>query len=337
MKNVKLKNLKGFTLIEMLLVMVIISIVLVMGVNYLQQRALNMRIDKTTTQMQQILNASLAYYIANGRWPQNMSELYGFYIPGPITSPWGSDYTLVAYAPPNPNPPPATLALPLMYVYTPVTAGASTPSVANIIAGSLPLAYATAASGSSSAPPASGTACSGSAACNVVAAVNIPGQNLNNASAVNFAGVYHNGACVPAPQCPVDPNSGITMLPSIMVAPVSVSGVNDDPGAGPVNVYPISSFTAYAVSDGTSSPTANDPRDCYPVGTTNTTACQNLQNVPPTGTPTYWRVCLNLTTERGQVDPQNAPWGIDTGTVMAFTRCVINNEPAGSDFTVWSR
>ena len=38
--------------------------------------------------------------------------------------------------------------------------------------------------------------------CEVVAAVNIPGQNLNNAGAVTFAGLYYHGGCVPVPQCP---------------------------------------------------------------------------------------------------------------------------------------
>src|SRR3990167_4197367 len=59
----------GFTLLEMLLVLVIVAALLVIGMNYMQQKATAMRIDRTALQMQQILNAGLAYYVSNGKWP----------------------------------------------------------------------------------------------------------------------------------------------------------------------------------------------------------------------------------------------------------------------------
>lgn len=311
MSNKKIIRIRGFTLIEMLLVMVIVSALIFMGVRYLQQKTLNTRIDRTITQMQQILNASLAFYVANGHWPSAVQELQDAkYLPSkpsPYMAPWGRQY----YIDTN-----GTGTSPI-YVYTYIkTAGNDTSFVANTIAGSLPLGY-TSTSGDS--PPASGTCAPGSTLCGVVGMANIPGQDLNNASAVNFGSVYHNGACVPAPQCPVGTN-GNPMTPEILVAPVSLSGVNDP--NNPTSVYPISSFTAYVT---TSSPVpAPDP--CP--GSTST-ACEKTVGTAEN----YWRVCMEVITEKGKVNWDG--WG-KSATAMAITRCSISGEPSGSDFSVFA-
>jgi len=67
----------GFTLIEMLLVLIIVSMIIYMGLGYLQQRTVQIRMDRTSLQMQQILNAGMAYYIANSTWPANLACLQG--------------------------------------------------------------------------------------------------------------------------------------------------------------------------------------------------------------------------------------------------------------------
>src|SRR5258708_34066525 len=76
--------MKGFTLVEMLLVATIISLIIYAGFSYFQQRTLQMTINRTSMQMQQILNAGLAYYVANSTWPvaavstaTNLSTLQG--------------------------------------------------------------------------------------------------------------------------------------------------------------------------------------------------------------------------------------------------------------------
>ncbi len=326
--------MKGFTLIEILLVLVIISMIIYLGVGYVEQRALSARIDRTSLQMQQILNAGLAYYVANGNWPPNspnsaISYLQGSYLPPQnvlLQSPWGQQYVAIG----SEGTPPAQF-----FVYTEVTAGKSTTSVANIIAGQLPMAYTTSEAPTANAPPASGTACAASATtCYVVSSVNVPGQNLNNASAVNFAGLYHHGGCVPVPTCPVDKN-GFQMTPEIMVVPVSVSGVNDpQSGNNPPNVYPISSFTAYAVGDnGASTPNGTSPPACDNNGSA--PSCKT--NLQTSGTAAaYWRVCLQVVTQQGNVVTTNSSqWG-NLVTLMAITRCAIQNEPSGSDFSVFS-
>lgn len=300
----------GFTLIETLLVMVIISMMIYAGINYYQQRTLQMKIDRTSTQMQQILNAGLSYYVAHNEWPATMADLQGTYLP-PATvtlkNPWGKDYSIAS-------------SVSLFYVYTQTESqgSAGAMAAAKVIAGTLPLAYTTKAAGT---PPAAGTDCTANAPCSIVAAVNIPGQNLNNARAINFAGLYKHGGCVPVPKCPVDTN-GTTMTPQIFVAPVQVAGTFDG-GLSNSNppVYPISSFSAFAVG-----PTAS-PGACNTGGTT--PACSG----GGPGTPTYWRVCMQVVTERGLVSATN--WG-DNQRLMALTRCVSDNEPAGSTFDIYA-
>lgn len=328
----KIKNLvKGFTLIEMLLVMVIISIILYASINYIQQRAQQQRIDRTSAQMQQILNAGLSFYIANGTWPPDIGTLQtqGYLPISPIKNGWGEDYVIGQGS----GPQTGTFATPppMFYVWTAVTqAGGATGTAAanaNAIAGNLPLGFSTPTAASGTTPPAPGTCDASSTTCYAVAAVNIPGQNINNARAMNFAGIYHHGGCVPVPQCPVDV-TGQTMTPQIMVVPVSVSGVYDANTPTPTNVYPISSFTAYAT------PPAANPGPCEDGG--EAVACQ-----PQGGAAnTYWRVCLQVITEKGDVAKANtatgkSAWG-QYATMAAFTRCQVTGEPVGSPMSVFS-
>lgn len=328
-------RMKGFTLIETLLVLVIISAILYMGMTYFQQKATQMRIDRTTLQMQQILNAGLSYYVANGQWPVNAGSTVDItttpanllqangYLPSGVTisSPWsGTDYVIFTDAKSR------LFTVFTRVVSSGVVAGAA-PSVAKIIAGTLPLAYT-----SSAPPPTPMAACAAaSTSCYVVASINIPGQNLNNATAVNFAGVYRHGGCIPVPTCPVDA-SGNTMTAQVQVVPSSVSGLND-PNTS--NTYPISSFTAYAKGPAANPPACADSASPPPPCSTSP-----LQGPPP-ASGQYWRACLQVVTEKGNVQTTNTSTGnaaTDYGSnvsLMAITRCSINNETSGSQFTVY--
>lgn len=337
-------NIFGFTLVEMMLVLVIISILIWGSIGYMQQRSLQMRMDRTSIQMQQILNAGLAYYVTNGSWPlaqdgssSSLSMLIGTYLPPTImNNPWNQPYQIAVYSPP-PSPE-QNIPPPLFYVYTAVKSSSATlgsaTAAANVIAGTLPLSYtSTDTSGSATQPPSSGATCgAGSTTCYVVASVNIPGQNLNNARAVNFAGLYKHGGCIPVPQCPTDPTGATVMTPQVMVVPVSVSGINDQSSSSQ-NIYPISSFTAYAKG--------NTPLDVSPpmcLGSTSVTGgndCSVAANVGTAATA-YWRACLKIITEKGDVQATRSDqWGQNV-TLMAITRCAASNEPAGSTFDVYS-
>lgn len=330
------KKISGFTLLEMLLVLAIISSIMIMLLGYVTQKGDELRRDRLTLQTQQLLNIGLTYYVNNGKWPQKGTDpktpeiidathplVTEGYLPAAPKSPWGKDF-LISNDPVTGK----------FSVETDVTKTVDR----DIVAGRLPFATANPAD------------------TKLIAAVNIPGQNLNNARSVNFAGIYHPGACVPAPKCPLG------MSPDIMVIPVSVSGLNDE---GKKNVYPISSFTGYAYGEWSSiypkttpvKPTDGAPALCNspydqptPCEAGNEGYVDPITRtiVIPKGTidndTAYWRVCLNIITEKGDVNnpnPDDLPpqkkhweWG-GSVSVLAITRCVPKNEPSGSNFKVW--
>lgn len=345
----------GFTLLEAMLVLAIVGSVLVMAINYGSRQIAQQRLDKTAIQMQQILNAGLAYYTTYGTWPggtcvfasnsttnsanwSNLSSLTtAGYLPTTMgLSPFGYSYAITC----------DSITNGVFYVITQTSSMAS----ALAIAGELPVGYLSDQYGN---PQTTGTY--------VTAQVTIPGENLNNARSVNFSGVYHHGACVPVPNCPgYDPtatppgckNGGThCMTPEIIVAPVGMSGVSDKPSSplpSPYypSTYPITGFTAYAYGPGTA------PMDCL-TGTTATdctgTALQSTASSSnnPLGTGIaspnglYWRVCLQVVTQKGIVSTTNTATGANAwgqyASLMVITRCVPPNEPFGSDFGVYTQ
>jgi hypothetical protein len=180
--------------------------------------------------------------------------------------------------------------------------------------------------------------CDGTTTCNVVTTVGVPAQNLNNARSVNFSGIYKNGGCVPVPVCP----SG--MVPQIMVSPVSVSGLYE--GMNGTNgtsgdAIPLTSFTAYATGpadysfDAQTGPdncvnlATNPGRYCY--SNLDVTSNPQVKEYLPDGR--YWRVCLEIVTEKGKLAGSN--WKMQSGSVMAITRCAPPEEPSGSNENVF--
>lgn len=354
------KKFDGFTLFEMLLVLVIISSIIFMMMTYLTTKTDESKRDLTVMQYEQILNAGLAYYINNSAWPTTIDQLQtGNYLPKKtITNPWQSEYTFYN------DPTSGTFSICSVVSGAVIGSGTTTNNTAviesGIIAGRLPLAYTidisagtsgTAPTCPANAPDPTAAPCTGTGtSCALVSTVNIPGQNLNNARSVNFAGLYHNGACVPAPVCP-NPYDAATnptgMKPAIIVAPVAVSG-NYEGGS---SVFPVSSFTAYAVGGvvSASSPAgtpAAQPIKCTDSATVSSGTTCDKTNGGDGGltSGTYWRVCLDVVTEKGRIgDVASEPpppanptvWDINSGTVMVITRCVPNNEPTGSGFNVF--
>jgi prepilin-type N-terminal cleavage/methylation domain-containing protein len=295
---------KGFTLIEMMLVLGIIASIIAMLAKYSMMRAEQIRIDVTAVQMQQILNAGMAFYLNNGYWPSQASATTtcgtasslsplqtspNNYLPPTINPPFiGASYTM--NCDPNTGVFQVTLAIPYSYPNGAVDA--------QILTGILPLSSVSTTTpvAAQAGRPASWTGpvtfnpgicgittpfCPSLVAAvaavpavtggiYVTAQVNIPGQNLNNARSINFGNFYHNGGCVPAPVCP----SGMT--PDILVVPASLYGLNDV--AASSDFYPLYGFTAYAVGLAGSSPPSSTPAiasnvaDCNPA-TTSATQC----------------------------------------------------------------
>jgi type II secretory pathway pseudopilin PulG len=313
---------KGVTLLEVLLVLVIASSILVMIISYSNQRMNQLRMDRTVMQIQQILNAGLAYYVNKGQWPEltdlQSSDTKSSYLSAyALKNPWGK-YDV--------SNTPETGVFTVTFTASKLPNNQATEAILMTLAGQLP------------------NASTSSSTRTVTSSVNIPGQNLNNARSVNFAAIYSSGACVPAPKCPTN------MVPQIMVVPVAVRGINDTPtpaGSTPT-VYPLTSFTAFArgkLSNNSMPAGVGDaPGDCSVMRAPQVYACQQVTGDPPN--TEYWRVCLSLTTEKGIAYPPNydppSPsdkdaHGVALGSVLAITRCAPANEtPTGTPFGVFT-
>jgi len=330
---------RGFTLLEMLLVLVIIASIMGMFIGYTLRKSEETRIDKMVMTTQQILSASLNFYNDHGSWTKctdadecifktggNIPLLMEGYVPDQdYTSLWpgGVDPTNDTYiqfsAPSNPR----------FRVCIPINAGSASRAIAETIASRLPLGTTTQTT--NAAEPCDQNMvpvpCTDPALpCRVVTTVQVPGQNLNNARSINFGGVYHNGACVPVPDCPGG------MKAQIFVSPVSVSGLSEglNLSTSSGEVVPLSSFTAYVKPSPDPATGAVGPENCTD---TSYAPCyqDNASTLLPPGN--YWRVCLDIVTEKGQIS--GTKWVKESGSVAAITRCVPDNEPSGSEFDLF--
>ncbi|MCK4870665.1 MAG: type II secretion system protein [Gammaproteobacteria bacterium] len=80
----------GFSLIELIFVIAIIGVMASLGVSYYQHRAENTKLQKVAIQMQQYLQAALAYYGDNNCWPSTKTPTFSQYLPINATQdPWG--------------------------------------------------------------------------------------------------------------------------------------------------------------------------------------------------------------------------------------------------------
>jgi prepilin-type N-terminal cleavage/methylation domain-containing protein len=323
---ITIKRAKGFSLVEMLLVLVIVSGLMILFISFSTQKIAQKNRELLAVSMQQILAASLAYYVNNAAWPSLSALTTGNYLPVTITKAtvYHTAFTVSSVA-----------STGIFSVSTSINGPtAFAKGSAAVVAGLLPMGYS---SGST-----------------VTGQVTIPGQNLNNATAINFAGVYMTGGCVPAPTCPLN------MSPTIYVVPANVAGINTPPSScgSDVNdsttctgttLSPITSYAAWAVGNSAGGPdTQYNLMDCA-VQTASVVdssgSCQSLDS--NASTQKYWRVCLTITTSNGPVDP-NASRAMGNayatqqahlqGNVIAFTRCIPNpaDAPVGTPVNVWN-
>ncbi len=348
---------KGFSLLEMLLVLAIIGGAMVMLINYSANKLQQMKLERATLQIQQILNSALTYYVNNSKWPScaalNSScvLMTQGYLPAPVGSaslqnPYGSAILIGSTG--------ATPNAAQFYVASNVGNAANALSVA----GRLPLGIITTLGNWTTGTSSGGTSVAvNTTGTYAVGSVTIPGQNLNNARAINFAGIYRSGACVPAPKCPEG------MMSQIYVAPVGVSGINDAPSSCSdsscvANAYAITSFVAFARGGDTTKtrPINASPYDCALENESTPASCigthgDDTMITRDPNTNEYWRVCLNVVTEKGNVKPDNdinvnkmsyREQGKRMGSIMAVTRCVSSTDgatssetPTGTSFDVY--
>ncbi|MGN8645466.1 competence type IV pilus major pilin ComGC [Gracilibacillus sp. HCP3S3_G5_1] len=75
-----MKNNKGFTLIEMLIVLAVISILLILFIPNLASKSENINVQGCDALLQMTENQLIAFELDNGRKPENLSELEGEYL-----------------------------------------------------------------------------------------------------------------------------------------------------------------------------------------------------------------------------------------------------------------
>ncbi|SFL82440.1 competence protein ComGC [Gracilibacillus orientalis] len=75
-----MKNNKGFTLIEMLIVLAVISILLILFIPNLANKSENINEQGCDALLQMAENQLISYELDNGNKPDNLSELEGEYI-----------------------------------------------------------------------------------------------------------------------------------------------------------------------------------------------------------------------------------------------------------------
>jgi len=352
----------GFSLIEMLLVLTIISAIIMTGMHYYQQKVIQDRIDKTTLDMQQILTAAMTFYVAKGVWPDGtpggapiqhiLDCLAGSgYSSGGVTcdlpllpsskprSPWFAltggnlqNYSVSYGTIPND---------PKFYVWvtlgsTQYTKGTNT-LYAQMIASKMPFGYT---SSDTAAPPGNDQAkfaCgTKSTQCSAVASVLPPGQTLFNAGSVNFAGTYRHGGCIPAPTCPIDPGTNLPLVAQVFVVPVSISGFSSPVTVpGTPKLSPITSFTAYVrpnfATDKVTIPIASPPNCVAPQTPTSPVPCTASGDRAGT---LYWRACVDIQTQQGSSALVGSRFGAYV-FVAAFTRCALATEPTGGGVSMY--
>lgn len=360
------QSITGFTLIEMLLLSVLVGIILISGMVYDAQRREEERITRTVRDMQQLLNAALAYRLKNSQWPQpgawpadNLKPLKGTTVTGWFgptwtsatpnsylerdfgINPWGQPYGIgIAQGYSYTN-------APVFYAWTSVpqkTKSGRAYAIAQDIAGALPMSFTTSTLPINSALPTTGgqlppgilskqppSNCRANTdICYVVAAINLPGENIGAVAGPKNANAVGFAGIYHHGGCvPVPTCIRAGDVPQIFVAPTSVSGVYQG-NVAPNNLYKINSFTAYAktraVVSGTTGPNMCDDTAFV------ANSCGNL---PASTTQEYWRVCLQVITEAGTISG-NSSWG-QYVSLMAVTRCTPQaGEPSGSNFAVFN-
>lgn len=295
-----MKKQQGFSLLEVMLVLVILVALGTLAISTMRSKMINVRLERTAAQMQQVTQSAVSYFIDNHMWPSNdlsftndgISTLaQENYLPqamlddnGQFISSWGAPYETRLSDSEGRN-----------FL---VSVDVGNESYASVLRGMLPMAYI------------DGTT--------VITSVNVPSYNYNNAQSVSHMGIYNLGACVPEPACPTGMKAQITTTPAGIAGVTSVNPVDK-------SITPIQSFMAYAYGkNSTDRSPAPDPLVCPNQNTGNST-CSGGQ------TGNYWRACLSGTASGGEIvdfSEQNN----HAIQILAMTNCVPKGNSSFTQF-----
>lgn len=88
-----LRNKQGFTMIEMMVVLIIIAVLIAGGIKFYNGYIQNARITKAKSQITTMQAAMDSYYSETGSYPQAMDALKAAGINTEQSDPWGGQYT----------------------------------------------------------------------------------------------------------------------------------------------------------------------------------------------------------------------------------------------------
>lgn len=204
---------RGFTLLELLLVISLIAVMTMVGMSAYQLQMRNFNIDKTSLQMQQWLQAGMSYYVDCNAWPANTALLMGQqplpstcgakagqliqYLPAgsDTDGPWNSNKYVVVTAP-------SSEYFEIQTTLKNLGSRKNAETIGQSIAARLPNAQANYAQLSQEE--------------NIVAQVNIPGQALDSSNLI-IEGIYYltTTNATPIKTVPIPQNCPVGLVPSV--------------------------------------------------------------------------------------------------------------------------
>lgn len=265
MSIIKIRKINGFSLLEVMLVIVIMTMIAVFALRMQGPHFRQAMVDRAATQEKQIMEAATSYYIDNGKWPvlegtttspspDNIQELTNpssskgnaSYLPPSILdkktrqlmSPFGDPYSIGPFTATDQTDGTANSNATIFEVQV----DTKDPATAILLKSKLPLSYIS-----------TGT---DSKLTLVTAYINIPSYDYNHANALSDIGIYHPGDCIPAPSyaCPRG------MEPASFASLEQGYGFSKDPKALDTDdnsAAPIVGLSAYIISG--TDPTTGEP------------------------------------------------------------------------------
>ena len=337
MSIIRIGKTEGFSLLEVMLVILILSMIAVFALRMQGPKFRETLVDRSATQIKQIMEAATSYYIDNGTWPittalqpsinapypalypSNITMLTGAgnttYLPNTILdptkqntmiSPFGTPY-LIGPAPGQIYGGPGDSA-----TLFEIEVDTKDPQIATLLKSKLPLSFV-------------------SNTTVITAYVNIPSYDYNHAKALSDVGVYHPGDCIPVPSyaCP----TGLQAATFVTLEQAYGFGIDPSQTSEPddTTVYPITGSSAYVIP-GTGAhgnpisadkcpSTATTPPSSYILPDAQEGSPAKPANAAcPTGED---RVCVDIRTSNGPVifDTNR----LNSTYVLAMTKCVPTN------------
>jgi prepilin-type N-terminal cleavage/methylation domain-containing protein len=313
-------KMRGFTLVEMLLVITIMTMMAYLAVNALELSTKKDRYKKTAVQFQQIFKAATTYLVnsrqGSGVWPTSVQQLINNKLLQPTNltqgfmNPWGKTYYIAQ-----------NKCTGLLYVYTKVGWYQRDWPAAYHVKALLPNAVV------SMIPPIMPITCPlpvGSINTNpvpvpqpqpaglilkgryIISTLTIPAGAINRGRAISDMKLLSNNDCFKIQKCFGSETRTIRAVP---VAVSGTVGTNNKTGTA-YNIYPLQSFQTYVIL-----PTATaQPEKCAnAAGITLTPSANSVTCTKKTA-----RVCLDVSTTYGRSKAINSQF---PGKILAMSYC----------------